>query len=97
MGSIKMYYRKWTEDDLQGLKSIGGLVTLYTEIDSEGNVRRELGLDETGKVIHRFPSSLFPHGQYGLFDNQKVSVSGLTLSTARDEFERLWRQADAHT
>lgn len=85
-----MYYYKWSEKEIQQLQSVGGMVNLYTEIDPDGNVRREIGLNQSGKVIHKFPSNLYPNGRYGLFDNQKVIVTDRSSTIAKDEFEKLW-------
>jgi hypothetical protein len=85
-----MYYRKWTEDDIERLSEDEGIVILYTEIDLDGNVRREIGLNNEGKVIHKCPSELYRYGTYGLFDNQKVLITESRSLIKKEEFERLW-------
>jgi hypothetical protein len=65
-----MRYLRWDDRDAEGLSAVDGIVSLYTEVDGEGRVRREVGVNHDGKVVHRFPSTQHPHGTYGLFDLQ---------------------------
>ncbi len=87
-----MHYCKWNEQELKGLKSINDMVILYAEIDSDGKVRREIGLNQSGKVVHKFPSVSRQHGTYGLFDNQIVQLSIRDSGITKDEFEKLWEK-----
>ena len=89
-----MHYRKWDEDDAQGIQSISGMVVLYTELDNDGNVRREIGFNKSDEVVHRFPSRLYRYGTYGLFDNQKVVIIDGYSNVTKDEFEKLWGLPD---
>lgn len=86
-----MYYCKWTEDDIEKLSEDEGIIILYTEIDLDGSVRREIGLNKEGKVIHKCPSKLYRYGTYGLFDNQKVIITGTRSLITKEEFEKLWK------
>jgi hypothetical protein len=88
-----MNYCKWEDKDIEGLSSFSGTVILYTEIDKDGNVRREIGFDKEGEVVHRCPSEFFPLGQYGIFDNQKVKISDFSSTISKEEFEKLWERA----
>ena len=89
-----MFYFKWNEDDLQGLQSVTGMVLLYTEVDSDGNILREIGLDKSGRILHKFPSNSYPHGKYGLFDNQRVKVPDLQSTAIKEEFDKLWQREE---
>lgn len=99
-----MFYCKWDESFINGLNS-EGFFLFYAEIDSNGFVRREIGLNKEGKVIHKCPSEFYPNGTYGYFDNQKViiidktSVGDFDLNAiltdenslvTKEEFEKIW-------
>lgn len=92
-----MHYRKWDERDIEGLYESEGILIVYTEIDNIGNVVGEIGLNDSGKVVHKFPSALYPRGTYGLFDNQRVDVSSLSpteSSRQEKEFKKLWKESE---
>lgn len=84
-----MYYCKWAEDEVVPLR-LDDIVSLYTEIDSEGNVLRELGLNKDGQIVHKCPSGAYKYGTYGLFDNVTVAITSSRSFITKDEFERLW-------
>lgn len=86
-----MYYIKWTPDDIKGMED-EGITALYTEIDSDGNVCREIGLDNLGRIVHMCPADSFRLGTYGLFDNQRVDISQRPSNITHEEFERLWNK-----
>lgn len=78
----------WTEHEITGLRETWGLSRILTEVDSEGKVTREIGLNEVGDVIHRHPGEP-SRAAHGVFDLAKIALSdGLNLDAA--EFERLW-------
>ncbi|MFH2043998.1 MAG: hypothetical protein ABIK92_02505 [Pseudomonadota bacterium] len=85
-----MFYLKWTEPDIADLGAFDKMVVLYTEIDNEGIVHKEIGLDNAGKVIHKSPSSHYRYGEYGIFDNQKVALPNEKANLTKEEFDRLW-------
>ena len=62
-----MRYFKWEEKDVQGLNS-DGISCVYTEVNEDGRVVREIGIDMSGKISHKWPSSNSKFGKYGLFD-----------------------------
>ncbi len=85
-----MFYCKWNESNICGLNHNFGISILFTEIDDEGSVKREVGIDESNNVVHMFPSASFSSGVYGIFDNEKVDISSLRSDISKDDFERLW-------
>jgi hypothetical protein len=91
---MKLYYCKWTENDVEGLRSSDGIVVLFAETNEEGDVLREIGVNEEGKIVHRFPSKFFRYGGHGLFDNQNVLISESSPLVTKEEFEYLWHKAE---
>ena len=83
-----MFYIRWTETDIERLSKRTRIHILLTEIDSDGEVRREIGLDENLNVVHRSPTEAEP---YGLFDNQLIEIAGPRNDLTKEEFEKLWR------
>ena len=86
----KMLYLKWTNKDIAELEMFDEIVILYTAIDKEGNVHKEIGLDSEGKVVHKAPSNIGRFGKYGIFDNQKVILTDNIESITKETFESLW-------
>jgi len=95
-----MWYRKWDENDVNGLGKTSGMVIMYTEIDEEGRVRREIGFNDAGEVVHKCPSDGYRYGTYGLFDLSKVERAEKADSPSdvitRAEFEQLWNKKEGH-
>jgi hypothetical protein len=80
-----MIYLKWTSEELVTLEHDA----LYTEIDEDGWVQRELGVAADGSVTHQIvPSSAEP-GWFGL---SRLSFAMLSSNVSRGEFERLWHE-----
>ena len=82
-----MYYLKWTQRDIENLSTSTGMEVLLTEVDSEGRVVREIGLNERQKLVHQSPT---PSNPYGLFDNQVIEMANLRNDLTKEEFESLW-------
>lgn len=83
-----MFYAELHSSDILGLEKGGeGIVAVFTEVDDSGLVRREVGLNRAGNVVHRFPSS-GRLGERGLFDLVPVAASKSNLS--EEEFSRIW-------
>ena len=78
-----MIYLKWTPCDLATLKR----GALYTEIDEDGWVQRELGIGDDGLVTHQLVPSDQTPGWFGL---TRLSFAMLTSNVSRAEFESLW-------
>lgn len=86
--SDQMFYLKWTQRELESLS----MEALYTEVDADGWVQRELGLASGGLVVHQLAVADDQAGWFGL-----ARLSGVMLSSnvSKDEFEALWDAADA--
>ncbi len=83
-----MIYLKWTRDEIATLT----MSALYTEVDEDGWVQRELGIGSNGEIEHQLiPSSEEP-GWFGL---SRLSFAMLASNVSRDEFEMLWNAASA--
>ncbi len=73
---------------------LGGdeIQALYVGIDpAQEYAWREVGVNNSGNIIHRCPDKRFPSGGYGWFDPHSPPVS-LGTPISRDEFEALWSQ-----
>jgi len=66
-----------------------GVEILLVELDVEGTVTREVGLDAGGTPIHRMPSVAHRRGDYGFWDLQPMPLAlGEPMSQA--DFEAAW-------
>lgn len=83
-----MIYLKWTANELATLE----LSALYTEIDEDGWVQRELGIAANGEIEHQLIPSSDEPGWFGL---SRLSQAMLTSNVSRDEFELLWSSASS--
>lgn len=78
-----MIYLKWTNRELVTLEN----TVLYTEIDEDGWVQRELGVAANGEVTHQITTSCDEPGWFGL---SRLSQAMLASNVSRSEFESLW-------
>lgn len=78
-----MIYMKWTPSELATLE----LPVLYTEVDEDGWVQRELGVESDGSVAHQLVPSLSDPGWFGL---ARLSSAMLESNVSKAEFESLW-------
>ena len=78
-----MIYLKWTPSDLATLRA----GALYTEIDEDGWVQRELGIGDDGLITHQLVPSDARPGWFGL---ARLSLIMLTSNVTKAEFESLW-------
>lgn len=83
-------YIKWTGTDIEGL-SDDGLGTVLTEIDTRGNVLREIGINTDGSVAYKCPSSCIPEkfGR-GIFDGAIIDPLHAQPQITPSEFDKLW-------
>jgi hypothetical protein len=90
-----MYYLKYTSEEDKGLRSFG-IAEYFIEVGADGFVLREIGFDESGKVVHRFPGQkkFFKYGERGFYDLQPYEVSTLESDLTKEEFEELWEKPD---
>jgi len=78
-----MIYMKWTPSELATLDKLA----LYTEVDEDGWVQRELSIGSDGIVAHQLvPSEAMP-GWFGLARLAMPLVQG---NVSKAEFENLW-------
>ncbi len=84
----QMFYLKWTQRELESLS----MEALYTEVDADGWVQRELGLASGGMVVHQLAVAGDQAGWFGLARLSRVMLSS---NVSKDEFEALWDAADA--
>ncbi len=83
-----MIYLKWTSSELATLD----LGALYTEVDEDGWVQRELGVDDEGLITHQLVPSDTRPGWFGL---ARLSHAMLTSNVSKAEFESLWHAGAA--
>jgi hypothetical protein len=83
-----MIYMKWTTAELATLESS----VLYTEVDEDGWVQRELTLAPDGRIAEQLvPSSTRP-GWFGLTRLSRVMLQD---NVSKAEFESLWQAGGA--
>ncbi len=78
-----MHYLKWTQYELSTLE----MDALYTEVDEDGWVQRELGVTDDGAVVHQLKPNLADPGWFGLC---RLAMPKQTANVSRAEFEALW-------
>jgi len=83
-----MIYLKWTSAELATLRDDA----LYTEIDEDGWVQREVAVTPDGAVSHQVVPSLEQPGWFGL---SRLALPMLESNITRGEFERIWRSGGA--
>jgi hypothetical protein len=79
-----MIYVKWTQSELATLK----MPALYTEVDEDGWVQRELVVADDGTVAEQLVPSLNRPGWFGL---ARLSLAMLQSNVTKAEFESLWQ------
>jgi hypothetical protein len=79
-----MIYMKWTRSELATLK----MPALYTEVDEDGWVQRELVVADDGSVANQLVPTLSQPGWFGL---ARLSPPMLTSNVSKAEFESLWQ------
>ncbi len=84
-----MIYVKWTRSELATLK----MPALYTEVDEDGWVQRELVVADDGSVADQLVPSLGEPGWFGL---TRLSSVMLESNVSKAEFETLWRAGSGH-
>jgi hypothetical protein len=78
-----MVYLKWTRSELATLD----LRALYTEVDEDGWVQREVGVGQDGLVRHQLRTTSSTPGWFGL---ARLASPMLTSNVSKAEFEALW-------
>ena len=83
-----MFYLKFTSSDLATLPA----GALYTEVDEDGWVQRELGIGDDGLITHQLVPSDTRPGWFGL---ARLSLAMLDSNVTKAEFESLWHAGAA--
>jgi hypothetical protein len=79
-----MIYLKWTASELATLR----MRALYTDVDDDGWIQRELGVNFDGSIAHQLvPTARQP----GWFGAARLTQLMLTSNVTQAEFESLWR------
>lgn len=65
---------------------------LYVEVDDNGRVKREIGFNEGGDIVHAYPSKKFHYGKYGILDMNCFDIKALDKELLFEEFEKKWNQ-----
>jgi hypothetical protein len=78
-----MFYLKWTPSELATLRA----GALYTEVDEDGWVQRELGISDDGLITHQLVPTDARPGWFGL---ARLSFVMLDSNVTKAEFESLW-------
>jgi hypothetical protein len=79
-----MIYLKWTSAELATLREDA----LYTEIDEDGWVQREVAVTPDGAISHQAMPSLDQPGWFGL---SRLALPMLESNITQVEFERIWQ------
>jgi hypothetical protein len=79
-----MIYMKWTRSELATLR----MPALYTEVDEDGWVQRELVVSDDGTVAEQLVPSTQRPGWFGL---TRLSLPMLESNVSKAEFETLWQ------
>lgn len=79
------------EADISGLRQAWKLTRLVAELKSDGSAERELGYDDLGRVVHRWPGgeSL---ASSGILDGCEYA-SPVSPSLSAADFQSLWEKA----
>ena len=88
--SHPMIYLKWTPSELATLRA----GALYTEIDEDGWVQRELGIGDDGLITHQLVPCNARPGWFGL---ARLSLVMLTSNVTKAEFESLWHAGSSRS
>lgn len=85
---MTMRYARLTEEDISGLNGLG-VHALLAEVLPDGGISREVGLNQLGAVIHRFPGT-GKFGRHGILDNARLNLLDQTNDVSRSYFEEVY-------
>jgi len=74
-----------------------GLEVIMIEIDCNGKVIKEIGLNINKQIVHAFPSKRFKHGRYGLFDLSVFELLDKRDDITVEEFYSFWSKLSSAT
>ncbi len=79
------------EADISGLRRAWKITRLVAELKSDGSAERELGYDDLGRVVHRWPGGESLASR-GILDGCKFESPASQVLAAVD-FQSLWEEA----
>jgi hypothetical protein len=65
---------------------------LYLEVDDKGVIKREIGLNTCGDIVHAYPSKKYRYGKYGILDLNCFDIKSEDNELLFDDFEKKWNQ-----
>lgn len=87
----KMRYIKIDEGFVDLKKDFPSLGDFFVEINDDGAMNREVGVDKRNVPIHKYPSKDFHLGRYGVFDLNRIDLPPDTDNDISKEFfEQCW-------
>lgn len=86
-----MHILRIDEEFAPGLSTmVSSMHYMWIEIDDQGFIERELGFDDNGDIVHRYPGN-GRFGDYGVFDMNVFDVSSIVEDDIPpDEFQAVW-------
>lgn len=79
----------FSNDDIEGLDKFLGTCLLLVEVDENGSVGREIGMDRHERIIHIHPGH-GKYGKYGILDGNIVDTTISRKTVEQEKFEELW-------
>ena len=74
-------------------KVLDTIDTLLIEVNEDGTIIREVGLDSNDQIIHKYPSKDYRYGRYGFFDLASISLShDVENDISEEKFETYWHK-----
>ncbi len=89
-------YLKITNDIID-LRESFSLDLVFVEITNHGKVLREIGVDSSSKIIHKYPSDTHQYGHRGIFDLNIFNIESFENEMDEEEFEILWNKENHST
>lgn len=65
---------------------------LYVVVYEKGSIKREIGFNKSGDIVHAYPSKKFRYGKYGILDLNCFDIKSEDNELLFDDFEKKWNQ-----
>lgn len=103
--TMRKYYRDFSIEDTKDWEGdahfgpwvVSDAVRFLVEVAEDGEVTREIGLDEDGVIAHHYSffELKFPHSSFGLsaFDHSGLPKEKLRNTIPQAQFEEYWDKA----
>lgn len=65
---------------------------LFIEVNEKGLIKREVGFNVNGDIIHAYPSKKYQYGKHGIFDLNLLEYGELNNDLTEEDFERIWNK-----